>query len=60
MTDFDKMADQFTMRLMRAGLWKHNYRGAVYSTRIKAAIRELKEAIAEAEQHPEIATMEVK
>lgn len=55
MTDFDKMALAFTTRVRRAAEWEHAYFGAAYATRIRAAIKELKEAIEEAERNPEIA-----
>jgi hypothetical protein len=48
------MARKFTARVTTAAEWKHSYFGAAYSSRIKAAIAELREAIAEAEAHPEI------
>jgi hypothetical protein len=54
MTDFDRMAERFTARLREAVDWKHNYVGAAYATRIRAAIDNLRDAIAEAERHPEI------
>lgn len=56
MTTFDEMTDRFTGRVNRAVHWRDSYPGAAYSTRLEAAIRELREAIAEAEQHPEIDT----
>jgi len=52
--DFDEMARRFTTKVAYAANWKHNYFGAVYSSRIEQAIRDLKAAIAEAEEHPEI------
>lgn len=55
MTDFDRMAERFTARVREAANWKHNYVGAAYATRIKAAIANLRGAIAEAERNPEIA-----
>lgn len=54
MPNFDEMTVIFTARVTRAANWKHTYFGAAYSTRIKQAIAELKEAIAEAEQNEEI------
>ena len=54
MTDFDKMAERFTARVRYAGNWRDNYFGAAYATRIKQAIQELREAIAEAERNEEI------
>lgn len=53
--DFDAMCNQFDARVHRASCWRSTYFGAAYSTRIKQAIQELKDAIAEAERHPEIA-----
>jgi hypothetical protein len=52
--DFDAMCDLFTGHASVVANWKHSYFGAAYSTRLKAAIAEMKYAIAEAEKHPEI------
>lgn len=52
--DFDAMCDLFTSYASTVANWKHAYFGAAYSTRIKAAIADMKFAIAEAEKHPEI------
>lgn len=52
--NFDAMAARFTASLRFVADWKHNYLGAAYSTRIKAAIAFLKQEIAEIERHPEI------
>lgn len=49
MSAFDDMTDRFAARVDKARHWRDNYFGAAYSTRIRAAIAELKEAIAEAE-----------
>jgi hypothetical protein len=48
------MCDLFTSYASTVANWKHAYFGAAYSTRIKAAIADMKFAIAEAEKHPEI------
>ena len=53
--DFDAVCARFTQRVAKAANWKHAYFGAAYSTRINAAIFDLKVAIAEAERHPELA-----
>lgn len=53
---FDDVAARFTERVERAAGWTVNYFGSAWSTRLKQAIAELREAIVEAEQHPEIAT----
>lgn len=52
--DFDAMTERFTHRVRANVDWKHNYFGAAYATRIRAAIKDLKDAIREAEAHPEI------
>jgi hypothetical protein len=52
--NFDRVAAQFTFRVERAAAWKHSYFGAAYATRLKAAIRELREAIEEAEKCVEL------
>jgi hypothetical protein len=52
--DFDAMCDLFTGHASVVLNWRHSYFGAAYSTRLKAAIAEMKYAIAEAEKHPEI------
>lgn len=57
-TDFDKMAHMFTIRMQAVANWKQTYFGAAYRTRIKSAIREARQAIAEAEAHPEIGKTE--
>lgn len=54
MNSFDAMTAKFTERVARASQWRHAYYGAAYATRIKEAIKELREAITEAETHPEI------
>lgn len=54
MTEFDAMAQQFTLRVAFAAGWRENYFGAANATRLREAIRELKSAIKDAEQHPEI------
>lgn len=51
---FDRMALRFTDALYRAAVWKELFVGAAYRTRIKSAIKYLREEIAEAEKHPEI------
>jgi hypothetical protein len=60
MTDFDQMTARFTSACRVAELWKHNYFGAAYATRIRAAIADLKAEIAIAEAHPEIGFVEPK
>lgn len=55
MNEFDQMAERFTARVREAADWEHNYVGVAYATRIKAAIANLRDAIAEAERNPEIA-----
>ncbi len=52
--NFDRVCSKFTFRVERAADWKNSYFGAAYSTRLKAAIEELKEAIEEAEQCVEL------
>jgi hypothetical protein len=52
--DFDATCDLFTAYASTAANWKDAYLGAAYSTRIKAAIADMKFAISEAEKHPEI------
>ena len=52
--NFDRVCKQFTFRVERAADWRNTYFGAAYSTRMKAAIKELKEAIAEAEECVEL------
>jgi hypothetical protein len=51
---FDKMAAAFTARVRFAAAWAASYPGAAYATRIRAAIADLRTAIAEAEKSPEI------
>lgn len=51
---FDDICEMFTFWTEKAYRWKYAYSGAAYSTRIKAAIVDLKEAIAECEKHPEL------
>lgn len=53
---FDETCEAFTRACVQASDWKQNQFGAAYATRIRKAIAELKTAIAEAEQHPEIGT----
>lgn len=53
--DFDATCDLFTSYASTCAGWKNNYSGAAYATRLKAAIADMKFAIAEAEKHPEIA-----
>lgn len=48
------MCDRFTDRVRIALYWKNNYFGAAYSTRLKAAIKDLKAAVAEAEECVEL------
>lgn len=43
-SDFDIAADKFTGLLMFAANWKHNYFGAAYSTRLRQAIKDVREA----------------
>lgn len=57
-TDFDKMAARFTNRIRANVDWKHNYFGAAYATRIRSAIKDLKDTIREAEAHHEIGPVE--
>jgi len=54
MRTFDEMAEAFTIAAENAACWRTHYPGAAYSTRIRAAIDELRAAIAAAELHPEI------
>lgn len=54
MSDFDVMCDLFTSYARAVANWQQNYFGAAYSTRLRAAIADMKFAIAEAEKHPEI------
>lgn len=51
---FDDICAMFTFWTEKASTWKYAYHGAAYSTRIKAAIVDLKSAIAECEKHPEL------
>ena len=51
---FDAMCDLFTSYARTVANWQQYYYGAAYSTRLKAAIADMKFAIAEAEKHPEI------
>lgn len=55
LTTFDKACDDFTRACQHAAQWKHAYFGAAYATRVKAAVADLKLAIAVAETHPELA-----
>jgi hypothetical protein len=55
LAEFDDMCELFTSYAITVADWKHRYAGAAYSTRLKAAIADMKFAIAEAEKHPEIA-----
>lgn len=57
-TDFDDMAARFTHRIQANVGWRENYFGAAYATRIRSAIKDLKDTIREAEAHPEIGTVE--
>lgn len=52
--DFDAVCDLFTSYARTVANWQLRYYGAAYSTRLKAAIADMKFAIAEAEKHPEI------
>jgi hypothetical protein len=54
MNTFDDMTDRFGAACRRAAGFRDNYFGAAYATRVRAAIADLKAAIAEAEAHPEI------
>jgi hypothetical protein len=51
---FDDVTERFSLRVVRAASWKQNYFGS-HKDRLLRAIKELKEAIAEAEAHPELA-----
>lgn len=53
-SDFDKMAFEFTTRVRSAADWMTFYFGPDRATRIKSAIRTMRGAIEEAEKHPEI------
>ena len=57
---FDEMTADFTAVVRSAAHWKECYAGAVYSARLRTAIRELKRAIAIAEAHPEIGFVETR
>jgi hypothetical protein len=52
--DFYSVTKNFTFRVKRAADWRNTYFGAAYSTRVKAAIKELKEAIEDAEKCVEL------
>ena len=49
---FDEMAAEFTARVREAADWEHSYVGAAHSTRIRAAIENLRFAIDKVEHHP--------
>ncbi len=54
MSDFDDVCDLFTAYARTVADWKHCYEGAAYSTRLRAAIADMKFAIEQAERNPEI------
>lgn len=46
---FDAATDAFTGHLKTAAKWRENYFGSVYSTRIRQAIEEVRDACTEME-----------
>lgn len=49
MTRFDMMARRFDDRVLFASRWRANYYGAAHVTRLRQAIKELRETCAEIE-----------
>lgn len=52
--NFDEVCQKFTTAMHIAADWKNYYFGAAYSTRLKQALSDAKEAITEAEKCHEL------